>query len=82
MLRWLLDEAHFVHVLAALVLLSRIGDVVSTLLVTPTFALEANALARRFKRSVMLLGFGLVAVPYYNTALARPIHDLAADPAA
>lgn len=69
MLRWLLDDAHFVHVLAVLVLVSRLGDVISTLLISPTFALEANALARRFKRSIIVLGFCLVAVPYHSTAL-------------
>jgi hypothetical protein len=58
------------HVLAALILLSRAGDVGSTLLVSPTLRLETNPLARRFFKVVALLSFGFVLVPYYSTALA------------
>jgi hypothetical protein len=65
----LLSEGHFQHSLAMLILISRLGDVGSTLLVTPTLQLEANPLARRFKWPILVLGFGLVLVPYYSTAL-------------
>jgi hypothetical protein len=69
MLQWLFEEAHFTHVLAALVLLSRVGDLVSTLLVTPTLELEANPLARRFRRVTFTLGLAIAVVPYYSTSL-------------
>jgi hypothetical protein len=36
----------FTHITAVLVLLSRLGDIVSTRLVTPTLQLEANSIAR------------------------------------
>ena len=68
MLQWLFEEAHFTHALAALVLLSRVGDLASTLLVTPTLALEANPFARRFRRVTFTLGFAAALIPYYNTA--------------
>src|SRR5262245_34272963 len=58
------------HVLAALILLSRAGDVVITLLVSPTLQLESNPLARRFFRVVAVLSFAFCLVPYYSTALA------------
>jgi hypothetical protein len=54
----------FTHILAFLVLLSRIGDVVSTRLVTPTLRLEANPIVRRlgwrFAASTLLVA----AIPY------------------
>jgi hypothetical protein len=55
------------HVLAGLVLLSRIGDAVSTYLVTPTLALEMNVVARRGGWPVILLSLLACVVPYYHT---------------
>jgi hypothetical protein len=69
MLAFLFSEATFPHTLAVLVLVSRLGDISSTLLVTPTLALEANQLVRRFRRTTLVLGLALALVPYYNTAL-------------
>ena len=68
-MQWFLEDAHFTHVLAALVLLSRLGDLGSTMLVSPTLALEANPLARRFKRVTFGLGLAIALVPYYSTSL-------------
>ena len=68
-MQWFFDDAHFTHVLAALVLLSRLGDLVSTMLVSPTLALEANPFARRFKRLTFAAGLAIALVPYYSTSL-------------
>jgi hypothetical protein len=57
------------HGLALLIFIGRLGDVWSTHLVTPTMALEANPLVRRFKLPVFALGFLLCAVPYFDVPL-------------
>ncbi len=57
----------FTHLLAFLVLLSRISDVVSTRLITPTLRLEANPVVRRlgwgFAFTTLLIGL----IPYFMT---------------
>jgi hypothetical protein len=58
------------HGLAFLIFLGRAGDVLSTLYITPNMVLEMNPLARRFKWPLMIAGFGLCAVPYFDTRLA------------
>jgi len=65
-MEFVLREGNFVHVLAVLILLSRLGDVGSTLLVTPNLVLEANPVARRFRRPTFIVGFMLALVPYYD----------------
>jgi hypothetical protein len=59
----------FVHWLAALLLLSRLGDVVSTYLFTPTLKLEGNAIARRLGWPFAWLSLALALLPYYSPAL-------------
>jgi hypothetical protein len=66
---YLFDDVVFRHVLAALVLVSRLGDLGSTWLASPTLRLEANPLARRLGWRFGLLTLGVAALPYYNTAL-------------
>ncbi|HET6765685.1 MAG TPA: hypothetical protein VFH27_18525 [Longimicrobiaceae bacterium] len=66
---FLFDDAVFPHLLAALVLLSRAGDLVSTWLASPTLRLEANPVVRRLGWSFGLLTLGSAIVPYYNTSL-------------
>jgi hypothetical protein len=58
----------FPHLLAALVLLSRLADVISTYLVSPTLALEANPLARRGGWPFALSTLLVCLLPYYSTA--------------
>ena len=62
--------SHFEHVLFALLLLSRIGDVLSTYLATPKLKLEANPIVRRlrwpFAVATMLVSF----IAYFDTTLA------------
>ena len=57
------------HGLAILILIGRLGDVLSTHFVTPTMALEMNPVARRFKKPTFVLGFLLCAVPYFDVPL-------------
>ena len=61
-------EPH-VHVIAALAVCSRIADVWTTWLVTPTLKLEANSLARRFGWPFALLTILLGFVAYLSPAL-------------
>ena len=59
----------YVHVIAALAVLSRLADILTTYLVTPTLRLEANSIARRFgwwyAWLTVLVGF----IPYVSPAL-------------
>jgi hypothetical protein len=57
------------HLLALTILLGRIGDVGSTLFITPNFVLESNAIARRFKWPTIALGFVLCFAPYVDIHL-------------
>lgn len=54
----------FTHLLAGLVLLARIGDVVSTRLATPRLRLEANALVRRLGWPFACATLLVALVPY------------------
>lgn len=58
------------HLLFALLLLGRLGDVLTTYLVTPTLKLEANALARKlrwpFAWATLLVAF----IAYYSPQLS------------
>jgi hypothetical protein len=69
MLEFFFSGDHFTHTLAALVLVSRLGDIGSTLLATPTLALEANPMVRRFKKPTLMLGLALALMPYYSAPL-------------
>jgi len=57
------------HGLALLIFIGRLGDVWSTHFLTPTLALEANPLVRRFKWGTFALGFLLCFVPYFDVNL-------------
>ena len=57
------------HGLALLIFIGRLGDVWSTHLLTPTMALEANPLVRRYRIPMFALGFLLCAVPYFDVPL-------------
>jgi hypothetical protein len=58
-----------VHIIALLILLGRIGDVASTLFITPHLVLEANPVVRRFKWPTIVLGFVLCLAPYVDVGL-------------
>jgi len=58
--------AHLVHVIAAATLISRLGDIGTTFLVTPTLKVEANPLVRRFGWRYALATTALALIPYYS----------------
>lgn len=60
---------HFEHLLCGLILLSRIGDVVSTYLVTPTLKLEANPVVRRLRWPFAWFTLSACLIAYYSTAV-------------
>jgi hypothetical protein len=59
---------HMNHVLCVLILLSRIGDIGTTYLVTPTLVLEANPLVRWLGWRFALLTLAVCFVPYYSVS--------------
>lgn len=54
------------HVLCALLLISRIGDVGTTYLITPTLILEANPIVRRLGWRFALVTLGACFLPYIH----------------
>jgi hypothetical protein len=62
--------AHFSHVLSLLIMVSRLGDIGSTYLVTPNLTLEANPIAKKLGWRFAFLSLFLCFIPYYNTSLA------------
>ncbi len=65
MIREFIDK-NFVHVLCFLILLGRLGDIVSTRMLTPTLKLEGNLLVRRLGWRPALLSLLLCLVPYFS----------------
>jgi len=63
-----MSDPVFPHVLAALVLVSRLADVGSTYLASPGLLLEANPIARRIGWPFAMLTLGVCLLPYYSTA--------------
>jgi hypothetical protein len=59
---------HMNHVLCVLILLSRIGDIGTTYLVTPHLVLEANPLVRWLGWRFALLSLVICFVPYYSVS--------------
>ncbi len=57
------------HVFCVLILLTRVGDIVSTRLVTPTWKLETNPIARRLGWKLAIPSLALCLVPYYHNGL-------------
>jgi hypothetical protein len=58
------------HVLAALLLIARLGDIGTTYLVTPRLRLEANPLVRKLGWRFAVASLLFCLVPYYNAAVA------------
>jgi hypothetical protein len=72
-MRIFLDAGIFTHLLAVLVLLSRLADLISTRLVTPNLRLEANPIVRRLGWRFAFLTLLLAAVPYFSREMAVSI---------
>ena len=68
-----IDVSSETHLLAALVLFSRLGDVVSTWLVTPRLRLEANPVVRRLGWRFAALTLFVAFVPYAHAGLGVAI---------
>lgn len=68
MREFILTHIRFEHLLCGLILLGRLGDIISTYLVSPKLQLEANPLVRklgwRFASATVLL----CLIPYWSTA--------------
>lgn len=61
---------NFAHVLCALLFISRVGDVLSTYLVTPNLKLEANPIVRKLGWKYALLTILVCFIPYYSLVMA------------
>ena len=59
-------SAHLVHVVAVLAILSRLADVGTTYLVSPTLKLEANSIVRRYRWKYAALTVLAGLAPYYS----------------
>jgi hypothetical protein len=57
---------YLVHVVAFATLISRLGDIGTTLLVSPDLKLEANPIAQRLGRRYIFATAGLALIPYYS----------------
>jgi hypothetical protein len=57
---------HLVHTVAFATLISRLGDIGTTFLVSPMLKLEANPIARRLGWKYIFATAGLALVPYYS----------------
>lgn len=62
--------SNFKHCLAAFILFSQLADIISTFVVTRKLKLEANLLARKAPKLIIIIKLLLVFLPYYNTTLA------------
>jgi len=60
---------HIVHVIAALTVLSRLADVFTTYLVSPTLKLEANSIVRKLGWKFAMLTVLVGLIPYYSIPL-------------
>jgi hypothetical protein len=58
------------HVLCGVLLVSRVGDVATTYLITPTLELEANPIVRKLGWRFALLTLLLCLVPYFSMEIA------------
>ncbi len=60
---------HLNHVIAALLFVSRLGDIGSTYLITPTLRLEANPIVRRLGWRFAIATLAVCVVPYFSVPL-------------
>lgn len=58
------------HILCFLILVSRLGDIISTYLVTPTLKLEANPIVKKLGWRFAYLTVLICIVPYFHTGAA------------
>jgi hypothetical protein len=63
-------EANFDHILFVILLISRLGDVLSTYLATPNLALEANFIVGKLRWKFAIATIAISFVAYYDASLA------------
>jgi hypothetical protein len=63
-------DANLDHILFVILLISRLGDVLSTYLATPNLALEANVIVRKLRWKFAIATIAISFVAYYDTSLA------------
>ncbi len=69
MREYILSHIGLEHLLCGLILLSRLGDIGSTYLVTPRLKLEANPIVRKVGWWFAVVTLLVCLIPYYSTAL-------------
>lgn len=69
MREFIMNYFGFERALCLLILLSRLGDIGSTYLITPKLKLEANPIARKLGWPFAVLTLLVCLIPYYSTAL-------------
>ena len=57
------------HVFCVLLLIGRLGDIISTYIVTPNLKLEANPIVRKFRYPFAFATIFVCVVPYWNLGL-------------
>lgn len=62
--------SHLSHFLCGLLFLSRLGDIVSTYLVSPELKLEANPIAKKLGWSFALASLLVCLIPYYSAPMS------------
>src|SRR5208337_445540 len=65
----ILSHSNFEHLLCALILVSRLGDIGSTYLITPKLKLEANLVAGKLGWWFAAATLLVCLVPYYSAPL-------------
>lgn len=61
-------QTNFEHVLCVFIFISRLGDIISTRLITPKLKLEANPIVRKLGWPFAMSTLLICLVPYWNTA--------------
>ncbi|HXJ57355.1 MAG TPA: hypothetical protein VNU68_11895 [Verrucomicrobiae bacterium] len=69
MREFLYSHVKLEHLLCILILVSRLGDIGSTYLVTPKLKLEANPIVRKFGWWFAIATMLLCLIPYYSTGM-------------
>ena len=70
---WFQETTPFTHLIAVLLLLARLGDIVSTRLATPTLMLEGNPIVRRLGWRYAWLTVAAALIPYLSIQMGIAI---------
>lgn len=64
-----LIAVHFNYILVILILIGRLGDILSTYYATPNLVMEANIIMRKLRWPFAVLSTLICLIPFYSTAL-------------